>query len=208
MRAYWKPVYKHLRMKWNRGPDVAGDLTQGFFARAFEKRYFTSYEPGKALFRTYLKACLDRFVMETARDESRQKRGGGTVRVSLDFELAEEELARTGTSAGGDVDALFDTEWTRNLLATAVGALETACKETGKETYFAVFRRYVLDGDATRPSYAAVADELGIKATDVTNYLAWTRREVRRLTLDALRELTATDEEWRSEARAVLGVDP
>lgn len=44
--------------------------------------------------------------------------------------------------------------------------------------------------------------------SDVTNYLAWTRREFRRLVLEALREITATEEEWRSEARAVLGIDP
>lgn len=207
VRAYWKPVYKHVRLKWNRQPDDAGDLTQGFFARAFERRWFATYDPAKALFRTYLKTCLDRFVMETQRDDKRDKRGGDAIRVSFDFELAEHELASTGPRNADDIDALFDAEWTRSLLASAVDALEGVCNESGKATYFAVFRRYVLDAEQERPSYAAVAAELGIKTSDVTNYLAWARREFRRLALENLREITATDEEWRSEARAVLGID-
>jgi len=42
----------------------------------------------------------------------------------------------------------------------------------------------------------------------VTNYLAGARREFRRIVLDKLRELTATDDEFRREARMLLGVDP
>lgn len=36
--AYWKPVYKYLRVRWRAGEADAEDLTQGFFARALEKR--------------------------------------------------------------------------------------------------------------------------------------------------------------------------
>jgi RNA polymerase sigma factor (sigma-70 family) len=212
VRAYWKPVYKHVRLKWNRPCADAGDLTQGFFGRAFEKRWLADYTPEKARFRTYLKACLDRYVMEALRDEKRQKRGGEAVRLSLDFDFAEEELTRSGGANANTVDAVFDAEWTRSLFASAVEALESLCAEQGKELYARVFRSYVLDadgeGEGARPSYAALAAELGIAVTDVTNYLAWTRREFRRLVLDALRDITATEEEWRSEARALLGVDP
>jgi len=28
--AYWKPVYKYVRLRWNRTPDAAQDLTQDF----------------------------------------------------------------------------------------------------------------------------------------------------------------------------------
>ena len=42
----------------------------------------------------------------------------------------------------------------------------------------------------------------------MTNDLAAVRRELRRLVLERLRELTATEEEFRAEARLILGVDP
>ena len=38
--------------------------------------------------------------------------------------------------------------------------------------------------------------------------LALARREFRRIVLEKLRALTATDDEYRREARALLGVDP
>jgi RNA polymerase sigma factor (sigma-70 family) len=219
VRAYWKPVYKHVRLRWSRPTEEARDLTQGFFARAFEKRHFSNYDPSKALFRTYIKACLDRYVMEVARGQKREKRGGGAVRLSLDFDVADNELARLGPLNPASVESCFEAEWTRSLLSSAVEALEAACADKGKEIYFAVFRRYILDGDdvvkeasagrkRARLSYATVAKELEISVHDVTNYLAWTRREFRSLVLAKLRDITATDEEFRSEARSVLGVDP
>ena len=48
--------------------------------------------------------------------------------------------------------------------------------------------------------------ELGLPVTQVTNHLAAMRRELRREVLDALRALTASDEEFRAEARDLLGV--
>ena len=52
------------------------------------------------------------------------------------------------------------------------------------------------------------AAEFGIPVTQVTNYLAFARRELRRLVLERLQTLCATDEEFRLEARDFLGVDP
>src|SRR5882672_2039664 len=62
VNAYWKPVYKNIRVKWRKSNEEAKDLTQGFFATAFEKKFFTTYDPHKARFRTFLRTCLDRFV--------------------------------------------------------------------------------------------------------------------------------------------------
>ncbi len=43
--------------------------------------------------------------------------------------------------------------------------------------------------------------------TDVTNHLHFVRRELRRILCDRLRRITASDEEYRSEARELFGVD-
>jgi hypothetical protein len=58
-----------------------------------------------------------------------------------------------------------------------------------------------------RPTYAEIAGALQVPQTQVTNYLAAVRRDLRRIVLDKLRQLTATEREFRSEARAVLGID-
>ena len=74
-------------------------------------------------------------------------------------------------------------------------------------TQFRLFERYDL-AETAAPSYAELADEFGISSTTVTNYLAWARREFRRCVLDQLREITGSDEEFRREARSLLGIRP
>lgn len=208
VRAYWRPVYKHVRLRFRRSAEEAEDLTQGFFARAFEQRYFSAYDPARALFRTYLKTCLDRFVIKEAESAKRQKRGGGAMLLSLDFASAEREIGIEPIASDG-VDDHFEKEWARCLFAAAVDALRDECAKSRKEKHFRVFERYVLDADpAGRPTYAALADELGIQVTDVTNYLSFARREFRRLVLEELREITSSEEELRDEAVTLLGITP
>ncbi|MCA9625292.1 MAG: sigma-70 family RNA polymerase sigma factor [Myxococcales bacterium] len=200
VRAYWKPAYKHLRLRFGRPAEDASDLIQSFFSRAFEKRWFASYDPSKGRFRTYFKTCLDRHAMETDRHERRQKRGGDAVKLSLDFEGAERELELAEPVV--DVEAQFDREWTRQLLEATTRALEELCRGQGKEVYFEVFRRSLLVGDS---SYREIAEALGLRVSQVTNFLAWTRRHFRRLAIEELRAITASEEELEEETRALFG---
>jgi RNA polymerase sigma factor (sigma-70 family) len=206
--VYWRPVYAHLRRKWRLQPADSEDLTQEFFTQAVTDDFLLGYDPAQARFRTYVRVCLDRFVANAQRDERRLKRGGGITVLPLDFALIEQELAAADGQAGEDgADAWFDREWIRGLFAAAVSDLRTACRGTPREIRFAVFERYDLapTREADRPGYRAVAEELGLPVTQVTNHLAWARRELRRLLLERLRSLTATDAEFREEAEELLG---
>jgi RNA polymerase sigma factor (sigma-70 family) len=204
--GYWRPVYKYLRWHWHADREEAEDLTQGFFARAYEKRFFDRFDPARGRFRTFLRACLDGFVSNERQAASRLKRGGGAPLLSLDVEGAERELAGPAVAAGDDVEAWFHREWVRALFARAVSSLERRCREQGRTAAYAVFRRYDLDGDDERPTYEALGREMRIPVTQVTNHLAAMRRDLRREVLDALRELTASEEEFRAEARDLLGI--
>jgi DNA-directed RNA polymerase specialized sigma24 family protein len=204
--AYWKPVFKYVRLKWHATPEDAADLTQGFFLRAFEKDFFAGFDPARARFRTFLRTCLDGFVANTRKAEGRLKRGGAVTLVPLDFDAAERELRHQAVNAIDDFDAYFHREWLRGLFASAAGRLRAACAARARPERFAVFEQYDLIGEADeRPTYAVLAQRLGLSATDVTNELAAARREFRRLVLEALREQCATDEEFETESRA-LGV--
>jgi RNA polymerase sigma factor (sigma-70 family) len=208
--AYWRPVYKYLRLKWGAAGEDAEDLTQGFFAIALEKGFFDRFDPARARFRTYLRTCLDAYVANERRSAQRLKRGGGAEHVSLDFAGAEAELRRQAPPGGGEMDEYFHREWVRSLFGLAVEALRRHCAESGRSIPFALFERYDLEGPdaAVRPSYADLAREMGIPQTQVTNHLAWARREFRRLVLEALEEATGSEEEFRAEARGLLGIDP
>ena len=205
--AYWKPVYKYLRMRWRASPEDAQDLTQHFFTLAIEKGFFDSYDSVRARFRTYLRICLDGFVANEQRAARRQKRGGGTTLVGLDFVDAEGELSCHEPIVDADMDAYFHHEWVRHVFGLAVTAFERECTAAGKRDHFALFKRYDIEGRvADEPlSYSTLAEEWGLPVTQVTNHLAWARRTFRRTVLATLRQATASEEEFRGAVRDVLG---
>jgi RNA polymerase sigma factor (sigma-70 family) len=210
--AYWRPVYKYVRIKWRADRDDAADLTQEFFARAFDKGSLGKFDAERARFRTFLRVCLDGFVANEHKAAGRIKRGGTLTFVPLDFASAEGELLNVEAlqvASTDDGDALFRQEWIRALFAETVEALRSTCVANGKQTQFTIFERYdlVTEG-AERPTYSQLGAEFGIPSTQVTNYLAFARRELRRLLLERLHTLCATDEEFRLEARDLLGIDP
>lgn len=208
VQAYWKPVYKYVRIHWRRSNEDAKDLTQSFFTRLIEKDDLAAYDPSRARLRTFVRVCVDRFVQNADKEARRLKRGGGAL-ASLDFEAAEGELARMHPQAPGSPDELFDREWIRSLFGLAVDDLRAECESGGRTTQFRLFELYDLEGgNGARRSYHDLAAELGLKVTDVTNYLAWARRRFRRHALARLRDMTASDEEFRREAKALMGVEP
>ena len=204
--SYWRPVYKYVRMRWRVEREDAEDFTQDFFASLLEKEFLDSYDPAKGRLRTFLRTCVDRLFMNQLRDAQRQKRGSAANRVSLEFDEAEHELAAASTTESPE--DYFEKEWIRNLFALAVERLRAYCESAGKTTQFKLFERYDLDETEARPSYAALAGEFNLAVTDVTNYLAFARREFRRSVLDQLREMTGSEDEFRREAQSLLGVDP
>lgn len=207
--AYWAPVYKYLRMQWNKDPDSAADLTQGFFLHAFEKDFLAEFDSSKARFRTYLRLCLDRYANKQDIAESRIKRGGDSEHLSLDFASVESEIRHDSNEHTLSPEQVFEKEWTRNLFAGAVAELRTQCESSGKKLHFEVFECYDLQAldSSDRISYQHLAERHSITVETVTNYLAAMRREFRKIVLDKIRELTASEEEYRQEVRGILGVD-
>jgi RNA polymerase sigma factor (sigma-70 family) len=203
--AYWKPVYKYARMKWNMGSEDAADFTQDFFTRLLEREFLDSYDSAKGRLRTFLRTCADRLFMNQTRDSQRLKRGGGSAHFSLDFDEAERELAAVpGSESPEDY---FEKEWVRSLFALGLQRLRVSCESAGKMIHFELFERCDLEDADTKPSYTQLAKEFGLRSTDITNYLAFARREFRRCVLDELRAMTASEEEFRREAQALLGVE-
>lgn len=202
--AYWKPVYKHLRLTWRLAPEDAHDLTQGFFTEAFEKEWLEGFEPGKARFRTFVRVCADRFVMNSRQSAARLKRGGSARMISLDFETVEREMLQAGQDAAPDPDAFFHQEFVRALFERAVASVRRDYEEAGRSAHFKLFERHDLSPNKG-VSYASLAGEFGLTTTQVTNHLAQVRRRFRGHALEALRALCGSQEEFEREARDLFG---
>jgi RNA polymerase sigma factor (sigma-70 family) len=207
--AYWRPIYKYIRLRWNRPAEEAQDLTQGFFVDVLERDLLKKFDPKKARLRTYLRVCVDSFVSNEDKAGRRQKRGGNVPHVALDFAAAEEELGGAVMDPAAipspeSLEEFFEKEWLRSLFCLAVEELREFCDARKRERTFRLFEAYDLEGH-DNISYEQLAKDHAIAVTDVTNALAWARREFRRIALERLRELCGSEEEFQREARAAFG---
>jgi RNA polymerase sigma factor (sigma-70 family) len=209
LTSYWKPAYKYIRWKWHASNEDAKDLTQSFFAVAFEKNYFSAYDPAKASFRTFIRTCLDGFVSNQQKSDKRLKRGGLSEHLVLDFMSAEAELALQSTAQDLTPEDFFHREWVRSFFTVAVERLRERLSSSNRHLHLKLFEIYDLnDDEPDEPvSYAKLAQQFNLDAATVNNYLAAARREFRKIVLEKLGEITATEEEFRNEARSLLGLE-
>jgi RNA polymerase sigma factor (sigma-70 family) len=189
---YWRPVYGHLCAQWNLAPDDAADLTQEFFLRFLEEGFLRGASPERGRFRTFLKMKLRDLVIDDLRRRSALKRGGAERFVAIGSEGAPEPRWK-----GLQPDEAFDREWASCLMAEAIRALEKSLKEEGGQTVFGAFRHCVL----LKPpkSYRDCAASLGLKESDVRNYVfrgrTLLRETVRRLVRESVERESDVEEE-------------
>ncbi len=127
--------------------------------------------------------------------------------LPLDFTTAEGELRHIEIASADSPDRFFAREWTRSLFELALRSLRENCEAHGKQVHFVLFQRYDLAEEENRVTYAQLAAEFNLSIMNITKYLAAMRRDFRRIVLEKLREITATDREFRSEAHALLGTE-
>jgi DNA-directed RNA polymerase specialized sigma24 family protein len=149
--------------------------------------------------------CLDGFLRNEEKAGMRLKRGGAYQIMSFDFDDAEHELIHSEQRNDSSPDEYFDREWVRSLYALTVRQLKDQLDSQKKSVYFQVFELCDLHEDS-KVSYADLSKKFDLPVTRITNYLAYARRQFRRLLLEQLRTITVSEQEFREEAQILLGV--
>ena len=130
--AYWKPVYKYIRLRWDKDNEQAQDLTQDFFVRLLEKDFLAQYDPQRARLRTFLRVCVDHLIANEDKAARRLKRGGEVQFLPLDFESAEGELQQIEIPSPGSMEDFFEREWVRSVFSLSLERLRQECEQRGK----------------------------------------------------------------------------
>lgn len=189
-RAYWKPVYLYLRTVGGLSNDDAKDLAQQFFLRLVEHRSLSRYEPSRAPFRVFLKACLKNFLTDEFRARSSQKRSVDRVAVSEEAAVAPE------------AEKEFDRAWLQSVLEAAVEALKQDLLARGRSAEWAIFQAYDLrDPAAPKATYEELGREQRMSEGEVRGALAFVRGKLRERVIEQVRRGVRDVEELRSELR-------
>jgi RNA polymerase sigma-70 factor (ECF subfamily) len=197
-RRYWKPVYHYLRTAWARSNEDAKDLAQAFFLWLIEGDAVRQYAPERASFRRYLRLLLNHFVQDQDKAVQRLKRGGGVRVVPLDADLPPlKEMLEDPQAA--DPERAFQRAWRAELLARAFDRVRRRHSSGKLARRFRVFEEYDLCPVPDRPTYAALAERLGMSESDVHNSLFAVREEIRADVLAELSETTSNPEQLREE---------
>ena len=203
--AYWRPVYRTLRVAHGKTREESEDLTQAFLLELFEKGKLASFEadPDAGRFRSLLRSLLDSFVRTWERDARRKKRGGDRRRVPLDpleLDALEERIARP------TAEDPFELEWRSTLLDSALAALERDSRAPLWQRRFEVFVAHDIEPESgLAPSYAELARRFALKPHDVKNDLTAARRRFAELVLDRIRDECRDEAEAQRELRVLFG---
>ena len=157
--GYWWPLYAFARRKGLDAED-ASDLVQAFFARMLEKRDLVGLSPERGRFRAYLLAALKNFLSNWRDHERAQKRGGGRISLSIDFEDAERRW-REEPASTEDPERCFEKSWALALLERSLAALREEYAADGRGVVFDLLASELQTAGERRP-YAELALELSM----------------------------------------------
>jgi len=200
IRRYWKPAYVYVCRRGH--TNDAADLTQDFFLYWFEKEVFAKADPDRGRFRTFLLACLKRFLVDAHRREQREQPPEGIVSIQ---QLAAEDGPNIDPSDAKTAEDAYDRAWVREVLHHVCGTLKREFTESGQEVHYELFRRRVyepiMDGGAP-PSMEELAREYDIPSRkEACNRLITARRAFQRLVREEIRVYASSEEEIASEVQ-------
>lgn len=199
-QAYWFPLYAYVRRRGHTKED-AEDLTQAFFARFLEKNYLEGLSAERGKFRAFLLASLKHFLANEWDKSQRQKRGGGAVHLSLDWQSAEEKLQHEPPDHSSP-DRIFDREWALALLERVIVRLRDEAARDGKSALFEQAKGYLMVGEATTP-YADAAQVLGMDEGAVRVAVHRLRKQYRELLRDEIAQTLSDPAQVQNELYAL-----
>jgi RNA polymerase sigma factor (sigma-70 family) len=157
VRRYRQPVVEFARRQGLKDED-AEDVAQEVFLRVCQETFLKKADQIRGKFRTVLLAVTKHVISSWRRHEMADKRDRRRE-VSLEGMSLPEELP---------TDPEFDRLWVQNLMAQAMERLR---EDPGVEAL-----KLQLEG----LSYLEIAERLGRKSTDITNFIHRTKERLKK----------------------------
>jgi RNA polymerase sigma factor (sigma-70 family) len=200
---YWPPLYSFAR---RRGYTIeqAQDLTQSFFARLLEKGSLEAADRARGKFRSFLLGSFKHFLVNEWDREQAQKRGGGTVPIPIETEVAEGLYAQLAIDTETP-EEVFERQWASAILDRAVATLKRECEKAGRGAVFACLEGS-LHGEKIEGGHAEAARALGMTEGSVKVTVHRLRRRYRDLLRSEIEGTVSDDQEIDDEIRHLITV--
>ncbi|MFT5403721.1 MAG: RNA polymerase sigma factor (sigma-70 family) [Verrucomicrobiales bacterium] len=202
--SYWYPLYVFVRRRVNSSHD-AQDLTQAFFLHLFEKHAISRADRTRGRFRAFLLTALKNFLTNEWEKSRAEKRGGGTVPLSLDFESGESRYQIELADSGLSPEKLFDRRWVLTLLDQVLGQLRSELEESGKGPFFDALKGAIL-GETTKCEYEEAGSALGISAAAAKQAAYRMRNRYRQLFRAEVARTLEDESDIDDEMRQIMGI--
>lgn len=199
--TYWYPLYFYVR-RLGVNADDAKDLIQGFFETFFEKNYLQSVERDKGRFRAFLKTAVKRYVINEWRRGKAQKRGGSSIHVPLDFEVAD-NLFSHSNSHEQTAESTFDREWAISTINTVFSKLETSYNMRGQKDLFQ-FLKSTLPGQDQMLSYQEAGVALNCTENTIKSHVMRFRKRFKECLREVVAETVQCEQEIDEEIKYLI----
>jgi RNA polymerase sigma factor (sigma-70 family) len=205
-QTYWAPLYNFVRSRGYALHD-AQDLTQGFFAYLIEHKSYARVDRQKGRFRSFLLASLKNFLADASDRERTLKRGGGQCFLPLHEEQAREAESLFQThGATTSEDSIFDRSWAETLVTAGLERLSADYKGESRKKLFDELRIFIAGGADRPPTYAELANRLGMTESTLRSHVTRLRAGYREALRAEVRQTVETEAEVDEELHELLRV--
>jgi RNA polymerase sigma-70 factor (ECF subfamily) len=205
-QTYWAPLYGFVRRRGYALHD-AQDLTQSFFAYLIERKIYTRVERQEGRFRSFLLASLKNFLADAYDREHTLKRGGGHDLLPLHEEqIKEAESLFQNQRKARTEEQNFDRSWAEALVTAGLERLSADYKREAKEKLFSELRIFLAGSGEALPSYAELADRLGMTESTLRSHVTRLRARYREALRAEVRRTVDTEAEVDYELHELLRV--
>jgi DNA-directed RNA polymerase specialized sigma24 family protein len=195
---FWNSSFNILRHHFFLDPDQAQEMTQAFFAWAFESHLFQKVRQRRGSLQQLFRTALLNFVRDSLRRARCRKRGGDLNILSLSLALEGPSMPlREDLSPEG----ILDREWRGWLVRRAMDAVKREYRFEGKERHCRVLEGFYEQG----LTYAQLRDSLQVSVHDVGNDLKDARHRLFRTIQETIAHRVPSPDDLRRELEVLLG---
>ena len=203
LRRYYAPIHRIIQLQQRCGPGHAEDLAQEFLGDCLRRDFLRDVGPDKGRFRTFIRRCLQNFLRDQHAKAAAQKRGAGEAPLSLQVADEEGQALLDPAAEIEDPGLLLDREWARQVVASALAALERECVNARRADLYRELKGQ-LAASQEAASAAWIGARLGLSEGTVNVARHRLRQRLGELIVEEIKETVGNDGDWREELQYLM----